>query len=160
MSEFTPIETQEAFDAAIKDRLNRQTEKHNAEIENLKARFADYETLKTSNAELLAKAEGMSKKAAEEAEKCAGYDSKVAEYEAKIKQYELKDLKAKIAGEVGLTNEAIDFLQGETEEDIRASAEKLQKIVPRPVAPLANSDRPEPNAERAAMKELTKNLFK
>lgn len=140
MSEtFTVIETQEQFDNAIKERLNRQNEKHAAELAELNAKYADYDTLKASAEEASAKVSELT--AEIEANKAGSeeFKTKIAEYEAKIKQYETDSVKTKVAAELGLTFQAIEFLKGETEEDIRASAEKLLKIAPQPVAPMAQA---------------------
>ena len=48
MSEFTPITTQEEFDAALKDRLTRDRE---AQAKKTAEKYADYEDLKNKTAE-------------------------------------------------------------------------------------------------------------
>lgn len=99
--EFAPIETQEAFDAAVEERLEaaRQEER---------GKYADYDEIKkqlsTANTTNTAQAD-------------------------KIKQLETAALKQRIAGETGIPFTLADRLVGENEEDLRKDAETLLKHV-------------------------------
>lgn len=120
MAEFTPITTQEQFDTAIKDRLERHSKKFEGYTspDALKAIKADYEKqiadLTNSNADI--------------AKKYEGYEKEKAEYESKIKSYETASVKTRIAHENGLSYDAIQFLQGDDEESITASAKALKNL--------------------------------
>ena len=69
-----------------------------------------------------------------------GYDSQIAERDAKISAYEVSIMKSNIAATYGLAPELAQRLSGETEEELKADAEKLSAIVGKShkVAPLAD----------------------
>lgn len=70
-------------------------------------------------------------------------DTKIKELEDKVKKYESDSVKTKIARAAGLPDEMADRLRGTTEEEMKADAESLAKIVSKKdVAPLGD---PEPN---------------
>lgn len=137
---FKPITSQEELDAVLKDRLNRQSDKHSKELAEVKAKYADYDTLKTAQADYETKLNELNEQLTKANEKCAGYDSEIASRDEKIKSYELNSLKMKIIGEEDLSYGAIEFLKGETEDELRQSAESLKKLfTQKKVAPLAGS---------------------
>jgi len=157
--EFTPITTQEALDSVIKDRLNRQSDKHSKELEAVKSQFADYDALKSANADYENKLNELNTELSKANEKVKGYDSQIAELNAKVKAYESLTLKQEIVKEFDLAADAIDFLNGENEEELRAAAEKLQKLAPRQrVAPLAGGSNENPNSKTQALKSMLSNL--
>ena len=70
-------------------------------------------------------------------------DTKIKELEDKVKKYESDSAKTKIARAAGLPDEMADRLRGTTEEEMKADAESLAKLVSKKdVAPLGD---PEPN---------------
>ena len=70
-------------------------------------------------------------------------DTKIKELEDKVKKYESDSVKTKIARTAGLPDEMADRLRGTTEEEMKADAESLAKLVSKKdVAPLGD---PEPN---------------
>ena len=137
---FTPIESQEALDAVLKDRLNRQNEKHAKEIAEINEKYKDYDELKSASSEWEAKFNDLNAKLTEAEETKNGYNAQIADYQAKLKQYEIDSVKTRVAAETGLTLRAIEFLKGETEEEIRASADRLKSIAPPTVAPMAQNN--------------------
>ena len=63
-------------------------------------------------------------------------DKTIAERDAKIKGYETDSVKRRIAHEVGLPEDAIDYLKGEDAEALKKSAENLKQIIgSKPAAP-------------------------
>ena len=131
MGEFTPINTQEEFDAAISSRLKRERESLTKSISQKYAEDGwispdDAAKLRTGYdkqiGELNAAIEAASKKA-------AAYDKNIAEKDATIKKYETASVKARVAHETGLPYELSGRLSGETEEEIRKDAESLVKLV-------------------------------
>lgn len=125
MSDFIAITTQEQLDSVIGDRLKRSEEKWQKKYEGylspdeVNARTSELEKqLKDSNNAL----DGMNKKYSE-------MEKSIAEYDSKIKGFEVSALKHQIAHENGLSYDAIDFLQGNDEESIKASAEKFKSLV-------------------------------
>ena len=152
MSEgFTPItiESQEQLDGMFKDRINRQNEKHSKELaEKLGEAKSDYESkLAEINAEL--------EKAKE---KISNYDSIINEKDGKIHEYELASVKSQIALEMGLTHDAVKFLQGDNEETIRSSAEALKSLVKVTPAPMAREESTSGNSDQAAYRDMLNNL--
>lgn len=138
--EFTPITSQEALDAVLKDRLNRQNEKHAREMSEITAKYKDYDALKTQNSEYAQQITDLNSALEESKQKVAGYDSQIAEMDAKISAYEVSIMKSNIAATYGLAPELAQRLSGETEEELKADAEKLSAIVGKShkVAPLAD----------------------
>lgn len=139
MSEFTVIETQEQFDAAIGERLKREREKFTEYLspEEVEKKYNGY----LSPDEVSEKYKDYL--SPEEVEKkYAGWVSAedAAEKDSKIKQYESYSVKTRIAKEAGLSLDAVDFLQGETEEDIKNSAEALKKILKPSAPPLRTTE--------------------
>lgn len=159
MADFQPIETQEDFDNAIKDRLNRQAEKHKAEL----AKYADYDDLKSKVADFETKSKDSVSKLEALTKEIEGYKSQIAEKDKAIKGYETTAIKTKIAAEIGLSNDAVSFISGDTEDDIRTSAEALKKVVgvrmDSPLASTVAAGKASPNSD-AALRELARNLTK
>ena len=137
MAEFTPITTQEQFEAIMKDRLERE---------------------RTSVAK---KYEGytLSKDAETNAKKYADYDKQIAERDTRLKHYETASVKTRIAYETGLPYEMASRLSGDAEEEIRKDAEALVALIGKnkPVAPLADQES-KPSGKNGAISALAKSL--
>lgn len=118
MAEFTAITTQEAFDAAIKARLERQEN-------TIRKEYADYDQLKQAGAELEAYKKSAAAKAQEDADKIAGLKESLKEANAKIKSFEIEALKAAAADQVGLPASLRTRINGGTKEEIEADAKAL-----------------------------------
>ena len=140
MAEFTPINTQEEFDAAIGARLKR-------ERDTITAKYADYDDLKAKVGNLETQVSTLT------GEKEA--------LEKKVKGHETNSVKMRIAQELGIPNAMAERLAGESEEDIRKDAEAMAaifKTVQGP-APLYNPDtQPPANGNDAAMAEMLRTL--
>lgn len=156
MAEFEPITTQEALDNVIKDRINRLNEKHAKEIAE---KYGDYDSLSGQISELKKQNDDLSASLEDAKSKLSNHDTEIAERDARIKSYETKELKTNIAHEFGLSYDAIDFLKGENEEDIKNSAEALKSLVGKKTAPLATGEGATVNNEKASYKEMLSNLF-
>ena len=78
-----------------------------------------------------------------------------------IAKYETDSVKTKVARELGLSYEAIEFLKGDTEESIRQSAESLKEIVGKAYTPPAFNPDPSPKGDpnSAAWSKMAKDLF-
>lgn len=122
MADFTPITTQEEFDAAIKDRLTRDRE---AQAKKTAEKYADYDDLKAKNADYEKQIAGFTEQLKGVEEK----DKKIAELEGSVKKYETSALKARIAHETGLDYSLAARLSGESEEEIRADAKSLSETI-------------------------------
>lgn len=155
MADFTPIETQEQFDAAIKDRLNRERSKYTEQL----AGFDETKTqLDSANKQIADLTDALN--AANE--KISGFNDQLSEKDSKLAEYATRAAKTQIAHEMGLSFDAIDFLKGATEEEIRKSAESLKNLVGAgKVAPLATTEDanvdPKEAALRGMLSDLTKN---
>lgn len=122
MADFTPITTQEEFDAAIKDRLTRDRE---AQAKKAAEKYGDYEDLKAKNADY----EKQIATYTEQLKEVEAKDKKITELENSVKKYETSALKTRIAQETGLDYSLATRLSGETEDDIRADAKSLSDTI-------------------------------
>ena len=153
MADFTPINTQEEFDAAIGDRLKR-------ERETVSKKYGDYEDLKKRVADQEAQISTLTKERDDNAKKYAGYDKSLSELQAQVKAHETNSVKMRIAHETGIPFELASKLSGETEEDIRKDAETMSKFVAKSkyVAPLKSDGNAEEDGNRAALKTMLQNM--
>lgn len=111
MSEFKTIETQKELDDIVEGRLARLRKQYEGwkspeEIETLKNELSnstELEDLKKANLTL----------------------------EGKVKEFEKKELISKVLGDNGLPTSASEFLKGETEEELNASAVNLKSLFPK-----------------------------
>lgn len=127
---FTPIETQEQFDAAISERIGRVNAKHESAIADMQAKL---DALTQENASL-------NQSIKDSADKYATADNTIADLTAKVKSYEVASVKARVAREAGIPFEMAERLRGETEEEIKADAEALAKLIPKQKAPLGSTE--------------------
>lgn len=123
MSEFKPIETQEALDAVIRDRLERQKKTVTAEVAKQYEGWVSPEDAKKSADQIAALTAKISES-----------ETKIADLTAKNSAYEISSVKMKVAHETGLPYELADRLSGTTEEEIRKDADALSKFAMHPQA--------------------------
>ena len=135
MAECTPIMTQEDFDAAISERLKRE-----------QAKYSDYDTIKSDLGTLRVQ--------------LSAKDAEISTLQGKVKGYETDSVKTRIALETGLPLDLRTRLTGETEEEIRADANKLAKLFvqQKDPAPLRDTEPPVADEKTAAYKSLLNNL--
>ena len=135
MSEFKPINTQEEFDAAIKERLERE-----------RGKFADYESLKTQVGTLTTERDTAVQQ--------------LNDANTKIKTYETNSVKMRIAQEKGIPAEMALRLTGETEEDIAKDADSMAQIfkATKGTAPLFDNSTGVGDNNDAALKQMLQNL--
>ena len=155
MSDFKPIETQEAFDRAVSERIRREqeslTKRYNEELEQLKARNNE---LETENGALKTTAEESKNAAAE-------YDQKITELNTKVTGYERANLRTRIAVQNGLPLDLADRLMGDDEASLKADAERLAGFITKPAAlvpPLKSLDGSSYTDEDADLKQMLQNL--
>ena len=156
MSEFKPIETQEQFDAAITERIARAKEATRKEFDG----WLSPEQQKKKTAELETKVSGLTSQLQEANEKITQNQTQIAERDAKIAKYETDSAKTRIANELGLSYEAVAYLRGENEDEIRKSAEGLKTIIGiRKAPPLADPEGDSGTGEeKAAYKKMLQNM--
>lgn len=121
MADFNPIMTQEQFDSAIKERLERESKKYEGytspkDLEKIKG---DYDR----------QISDLNKAMEDASKKYADYDKNIAERDAKIKSYETASVKTRIAHEMELPYGAAEYLKGEDEKTIKESAEAFKKLI-------------------------------
>lgn len=155
---FKVIETQEQFDAAIKDRLNRQNEKHSKELSELTAKYSDYDSLKTKVTDYEAKISALETAAQTHDSKVKELEKAISEKDAKIAAQATAALKAGIAREFNIPDEIATRINGTTEEEIRKDAEKLSKAFGNR-APLFNPEPPQnTDGDKADFKKMLQEL--
>lgn len=125
MSDFTPIQTQEDFDKAIKSRLAQKDRE-------LAEKFKDYLSpeqaaeLKADYEKKLGELNGSIKEAQE---KLKTFDTTVSELTKRAETAEKTVMKSRIASQHKLPVELADRLVGETEDELNKDAESLAKYV-------------------------------
>lgn len=150
MAEFQIIQTQEEFDAKIKERLER-------ERNSVTKQFANWISPE-DNAKMVADYQ----KQIEEIKASHSEDSKTIEtLTTRVKAYETAEIRSRVAHEMGLPYGMASRINGETEEDIRKDAESLKELIgtTKPQAPQAATEpritqNPEHAVENAAYKKL------
>lgn len=115
---FEPIETQEAFDAMIADRLKRERDNVTKTFEGWMSP-ADHEKA----------VEQMKKELDEATDKLAESQEAAKELTAKVRKYESDSAKTRIAHELGLPFEMADRLRGDDEAAMRKDGEALAAIM-------------------------------
>lgn len=143
MSEdFKPIETQEQFDAMVRDRLAR-AERAAAE------KYSDYDAVKAQNEDLAKQIAQLTNQIQQQSETIDGNKTVVENLTAKVQAYETASVKTKIALELGLPYQMAERLSGTDEETIRKDAETLVKLIgtQKPTAPLGSSEPTQTNTD-------------
>lgn len=132
MAEFKVIETQEQFDAAIKERLERKDKELSDFKEKTSAAEAEYKKrLDEANAQIRSLSE-----------KIAGNDKVVSDLTARATAAEGALLKNRIAHEHGVPLELANRLVGETEEELTKDAESFAAFMAPASAPPLRSNTP------------------
>ena len=121
--EFTPIETQEQFDAMVKDRVERAKKSAAKEFET---QLKDLEQMKESVTAKETEIGTLKAKITDlEAEKKTNGES-YQSMQKELSQVKLSALKQRIAIDAGIPLEMADRLNGEDEESIKEDAEKVK----------------------------------
>lgn len=148
MGEFKPIESQEALDAIIKERLDRQKKTVTDEIKKQYEGWVSPEDAKKS-AEQLESLKG----------KLTESETKIADLTAKNSAYEISSVKMRIAHETGIPYELAERLSGTNEDEIRKDAETLAQFAQKPQAtPSFSAEPPVGNSTDAAFRALAQSL--
>lgn len=137
MSDFTPIQTQEEFDKAIKGRLAQK----DREAEEKYKDYLSPDKVSELKADYEKKLEEAKKAAKEAADKASGFDKTVAELTTRAEKAENSLLKTNIAYSHKLPLELAGRLVGTTEEELTKDAESLAALVkPAGTPPLYSND--------------------
>lgn len=152
---FKVIETQEQFDEMVKERLERAKESERKKFEG----FIAPDKVKEQTDDLNKQIADLTGSLNAANEKQKGFDAQLAEQESKIRAYETASAKTRIAHELGLSYDSVQFLQGDTEETIRTSAEAFKSVMKSMnVAPMASTEQQKGDDEDAAYKQMLSNM--
>lgn len=120
-------------------------------LERERSKYADYDTLKE-------KAEKVDTIKSELESKLAEKDVTIGDLTTKVKTAELGTEKVKIASKYKLSDDALEFLDGDSVEALEAKAEKLSKLAPGGKVVVKKTGKPaEDEADRN--KSIARNLF-
>ena len=147
--------TQEEVNNLIQERLKRAEEKY---AEKYKG-FASAEDVEKMKSEYEKQISELNASITSQNEKYAGIEEQLAERDTKIKAFETSSLKTKIAHEFGLNYEAVGYLQGESEEEIKKSAEGLKTLMGSSfVPPLANPEQDSDSKQEADLRNMLRTM--
>lgn len=161
---FTPINTQEEFDAALKDRLSRQEQKIRAEYAEqegkIREEYSDYEDLKKRSATWDAEKETLEKSIADSKKDYEDLNAKYTQATGRVAELETDALKVEVTIEKRLPVELKEYLKGTTKEEIEKSAERLAKFARGgQTPPLADPEGDPPkDRKKAAIRQMLKEM--
>lgn len=119
-------------------------------LERERSKFADYDALKE-------KAGKVDSIKSEYEDKLKTVGSEKSELEKSLGKAKLETVKVKAIHEFKLSDELADFIEGDTEEDIRKKAERLSKGLP--TSTVVIDKKPKPGEKSSDSKTIAKNLF-
>lgn len=149
VKEFTPIETQEAFDSAIKERIDRAKN-------SVREEFKDYEDFKTKASAYDDKVQEYEDKISKLNASAGEKDKKISDLQAKVAAYESDSVKTRLAAEYGLDPETIEFMTGKDEKEWRQKAEKLAAMTKRPYPHKSTKETVMPNSLARSLQKSMK----
>ena len=114
------------------------------------AKPTDYDDLKSAK-------ETLEKQLADTTDKYTQQESTLGELQKQVKGYEVDTLKTRIASQAGLPLDLAGRLSGETEDEIKADAEKFASFVGKP-APLPLKPTEQTNDKTSPYKNMLENL--
>ncbi|MCB5934488.1 phage scaffolding protein [Caldibacillus thermoamylovorans] len=136
-----------------KETIDKIMAEHGKAIQAVKP--ADYDELKTEKATLEQKLTDLQKIIDTQKEKL----SSIEDLKKEIETYKLKDLKTSIAIQAGIPFELAGRLNGQTEEEIKADAEKIAGFVnKKPTLPLKTTEPPQVDEKEQAYAKILENL--
>lgn len=152
MSDFKEIKTQEEFDLAITQRIQR-------ERDTISKQYSDYEELKNKVETLENEKLALSNQIEDYTSKHATSESLIAELNSKIQGYETNSVKMRIALEMGLPYQLASRLTGNDEESIRKDAESLFNLMgSSKETPIKSSEPVSINEKNEQYRRLIENL--
>lgn len=151
---FTPINTQEEFDEAIKGRLERAEK-------TFKEKYADYEDLKKKVNEQETQITGLNDSLTAAKTKVTEHEETITNLNTEIAKHKTASAKIKIAREYGIPYELSDRITGEDEEAMKKDAESLSKFIKESGStppPMPSHDDDKGDSKEAALKNLARGL--
>lgn len=154
---FKVIETQEQLDAIIGERVTRAKEATRKEFDG----WLSPDDVNAKTSELAGRVSTLESALNSANEELNTTKALVAERDETIKGHVLQTEKTRIAHEMGLSYDAINFLQGDDVDAIKANAEILKNLVgANNTLPLANHEPKSKDSKTEALKEVVTNLRK
>ena len=126
MGDFTPITSQEQFDAMVKDRLERQSKKFDTEKADLEKKYSGYMS-SDDLTKLKQSYEDQIKDLNTKIEASASVQTELDSAKKQIEAQKLDSLRIKTALENGIPYEFADRLKGTTAEELTADAKLFAK---------------------------------
>ena len=140
-----------------KEVIDQVMAEHGKTIQSVKP--DDYEELKSAKATLEQQLEELNGTLTATNEKYASVDETLQEKDRLIKDYETTNLKYRIANQAGIPMDIASRLAGETEEEIKADAEKLAGFVnKKQPLPLKGTEPPKVDEKEQAYTKILENL--
>ena len=154
--DFKVIETQEQLDSILKDRLERAEKAAAKQYEGYTSPD-DLNALKETHKKEL---EELHNKYSAELEKYKDVDEQLRQKDETIHAYEISSVKNNVARELDLPFEAIEFLQGSNEKEIKESAEKLKSMTGNKhiIAPIKDREESQEDTLTRAYKDVLSKL--
>lgn len=121
-------------------------------LERERKKFADYDTLK----ETAGKVETIK---SEYESKLKEKDTKIGELSTEVTTAKLGTTKVKIASEFKLSDEAQEFLTGDTEDKLREQAEKLSKVGGTKKVVVTKKGKPTDDDDKTGSRSIARNIF-
>lgn len=154
MADFKPITTQEDFEAAIRERVDRINAKY-SDYEDLKKKAGESDGLRKSLESANAEIARLKDAEKSNAEKLANHDKEVGTLKERAEKAEKSLLQRTVAEEAGLPASLASRLAGNTEDEMREDAKNLAQFVTRGgAAPLFRGETPPAGGQGASMKEM------
>lgn len=147
--EFEPIETQEAFDAAIKERIERakkEEAKKYSDYDDMKKRLKDFEDKASSSQTEIEKLTAL-------------VNDYKCKFDAQERAAATEKARAKVAEATGVP---ASLIVGEDEEAMTVFAQSVAKFAKKPAAPVlehAGKSAPAGKSDNTAMRDFVKNLI-
>ena len=126
MGDFTPITSQEQFDAMVKDRLERQSKKFDTEKADLEKKYSGYMS-SDDLTKLKQSYEDQIKDLNTKIEASASVQTELDNAKKQIEAQKIDSLRIKTALENGIPYEFADRLKGTTAEELTADAKLFAK---------------------------------
>ena len=139
------FKTQEELDGFMKDRIERAETK-------VKEQFSDYDTLKST-------VEDVNKKLTDFESEKKSLEEQLQEKSKAVEAAKLNTVRVEVRNEFGLSKDLDEFLTGETEEEIKAKAEKLKSKGGAGGGVVINKDENGGEAVESESKKLANGLF-
>ena len=138
-----------------KEAIDKIMAEHGKSIQSLKQEQEVVDQLKSEKEQLEQQLQQLNDKLTAQEKEL----SSVEELQSKLKTYELENLKIKIANQAGIPLDLASRLSGETEEEIKADAEKLAGFVnKKPTLPLKPSEPQNVDPKEKAYEKILENL--